>query len=135
INPSLANFDEIYNDMTTMAFLLLALIRKIFITNGETFFDYLKFNEKIKKEILDLQIEKLKKELEEINKKNGTNEMLTNFTFSNRADSIIEIVGENNNDQKGGDLVGEYIVSPEQKSNDIVVSNLSNFLSSEPSCY
>ena len=52
INPSIQNFDDIYEDTTNLSYLILSYIRTIFLLNENTFFDFYKKNDDIRRDIL-----------------------------------------------------------------------------------
>jgi hypothetical protein len=52
IKPDLENYDQIYDDMTYLSYLLQVYIRKIFSDNLTDYFELFKFNQNYKKHIL-----------------------------------------------------------------------------------
>jgi len=52
INPNIENYDQIYDDMTYLSYLLQVYIRKIFSENLTDYFEIFKFNQKVKQHVL-----------------------------------------------------------------------------------
>jgi hypothetical protein len=61
IDPALANFDVVFDDMTKLAYLLLNYLRITFMSDLPKFFDYHGYNDTVKGQILEKLLEKLNK--------------------------------------------------------------------------
>lgn len=59
INPNLENFDEIYDDMKNLAYLIQNYLRNSYILNQTKYFDYYRLNNLEKTKILSNYIDKL----------------------------------------------------------------------------
>lgn len=59
IDPSLSNFDEVYQDMIYLSYVLQTKIRENFNNNIYEFFEYYKYNDDFKKKILNELLENL----------------------------------------------------------------------------
>lgn len=86
IDPLLPNFEEVFEDITTIVYLILSHIRIIFILNGENFFDFYKLNDNLKRNIL---LEYFKK-LQTVSKDSEPIINLLVGEKSNRQDSLVE---------------------------------------------
>lgn len=61
INPALQNFQQIFDEMTTLSFFLQIEIRKVFDAKLTNFFDFFKYNQEYKQEILARYLTELQK--------------------------------------------------------------------------
>lgn len=59
ILPSIQNFDQIYQDMCNLTFLLQNKIRNVFMMNLSFYFEYFRLNDQVKKSILSGYLNKL----------------------------------------------------------------------------
>ena len=59
INPHLSNFQEIYNDIKNLAFIVQNYLRNIYIADNTTYFDYYRLNDTEKVKILNKYVDKM----------------------------------------------------------------------------
>jgi hypothetical protein len=59
INPKLSNFDEIFNDMTNLSYLILSLLRCLFVSDLDKYFDFFASNKDIQTKILEQKMKEL----------------------------------------------------------------------------
>ena len=83
IDPSLSNFEEVFNDMTNLSYLLQKIIRDNINNNVYDFFDYYKYNNDYKEKIL-------KELLEELNNSNTINDINSPFYKSKFNNILID---------------------------------------------
>lgn len=109
INPLLHNFEEIFEDITNISYLVLSHIRLIFLLNEEKYFDFYKHNDDLKR---DLLLEYFKK-LQEF-KLEDEETVLVNLLLgehSSRKDLLIEFEEMKQSQQlqqMGVDVAGLY---------------------------
>jgi hypothetical protein len=60
VNPSIPNYDVVYQDVTNLSYLLQVYIRTIFSDNLASFFDFYKYSTEYRKSLLDKYIDILK---------------------------------------------------------------------------
>jgi hypothetical protein len=82
INPDLENYDVIFNDITLLCYIVLKIIQSIFEKNKMRFFEWYKYNDQVKKNLLKQVFQSLE-ELDLSENKTWQNAEFRNITFEN----------------------------------------------------
>jgi hypothetical protein len=127
IDPRLPNFDEVYENVCNLTFLLENQIRNVFMQNLSYYFEYFKLNDDTKKQILNNYLQKLNDSMTVKEKKFDFDGKFTGIIFGNIS------VGTDESYVPKEDFQIAYIDRKTQEKNFLVKLNyLNNIISTDP---
>ena len=139
INPHLTNFQEVYNDIKNLAFVVQNYLRNVYIANNTKYFDYYRLSDVERNKILKKYIDELNSSATVTQKLHGfdgkfvglvfgnnkyfTDDDLKQKTFDPQKDMNINFVNEQQRDKKIKKVFSAKLINP-------VELDIGNYISS-----